>query len=267
MTNTRLKKILILTLGVFFYTSFVVSAQLQDFNFSGSNAESYQCFDRRGNQLMVPIEYSNAVGFFYCNINGVSGYQPCEDGIFDPEGPDCDIRAVIKPPALQQLEIWFVRIVYTIWAISASLSFLLLVALGYQYLISRGDPTQIKAIRERIVKFFIGFILVFLAVPILTTVFRLLGVNDAVQCYSGLVSDAGIGFQFVFPDLCTDPEGDFADELLANPCNVSLTEAEGRLCSPIGSGDACVTAGYRFVCVEISGGGPDGIGIWEVRSI
>lgn len=209
--------VIITLLLVLIFTSFIpVFAQIQDFNFSGNDPASYQCFDTNGNATPIvdgdgngsddSIKKDDTSGVFYCDANGNNRFDSSE------------ARAVLKPPQLQQLEIWFVKIIYTIWALVASFSFLLIVWLGYQYLISRGDPTQIKAIRERIIRFIIGFVLVFLAVPILTTIFRLLGVNDSVKCYQGLTSEnnVGIGFQFFYTDLCTDPAG-----LSTNPCDIS----------------------------------------------
>lgn len=182
----------------------VVKAQVQDFNFSGNSADSYQCFAKNGSISSATIQQDkvNGVGSgeFYCVIDGVR------------------VKAVLKPPTLQEFEILFVRVVYAIWAIVATFSFLLIIYLAYQYLISRGDATQVKAIRERIIKFIIGFALVFLAVPILVTFFKLLGVDSQVQCYSGLSdsNNVGIGFQFFFTDLCTDPLG-----LKTDPCDIT----------------------------------------------
>lgn len=194
----------LIILASFLIISPVVHAQLQDFNFSGNDPKSYQCFDNHGNILaQEPVPSKDANGNiieFYCT---------------DSAGNK--IKAVLKPPAFQELEIIFVRVVYAIWALVASFSFLMLIYLGYQYLISRGDPTQIKAIRERITKFIIGFALVFLAVPILVTFFRILGINNEVQCYTGLsgTNNVGIGFQFFYTDLCTDPRG-----LDTDPCDL-----------------------------------------------
>ncbi|MFS8130706.1 MAG: pilin [Candidatus Dojkabacteria bacterium] len=179
----------------------VVRAQQQDFDFSGNSASSYQCFDTDGSVLPSTAVLPDPSGGFYC---------------LDSKGSRT--KAVLKPPTLQEFEILFVKVVYAIWAIVASFSFLMIIYLAYQYLISRGDVTQIKAIRERIIKFIIGFALVFLAVPILITFFKILGVDNRVQCYSGLTgsNNVGIGFQFFFTDLCTDPLG-----LKTDPCDIT----------------------------------------------
>lgn len=182
----------------------VVQAQFQSFDFSGNSPESYQCFDRLTGENLTDRK-TNPLDVFGPDING--NFFCCTSGSADADNNECTggtkIIAQIRPPALQQIEIWFVRILYAIWALVGSLSFLFLVKLGYDYLISRGDPTKITEIRQRIVSYIIGFALVFLAVPILTTVFRLLGVNNAVECYDVNMP----GFQFFYTTLCTDPRG------------------------------------------------------------
>jgi len=235
-TQTYSKKrriyFLLVTLIVSLFIAPVLNAQVQDFDFSGNSADSYQCFNLHGDLINQKPQFDSTLGEFYCMVDGTR------------------IKAVLKPPALQELEILFVRVVYAIWALVATFSFLLLVYLAYQYLISRGDATQVKAIRERIIKYIIGFALVFLAVPILVTFFKLLGVNNTVQCYQGLSGDnnVGIGFQFFFTDLCTDANGsNFVD------CD-SLTKL-GLTNSDIGklTGLACPTDGRLQSCSAAKG--------------
>lgn len=175
-----------------------VSAQLQTTNYSASDPASYQCFnDKTGEILDLKVVGPDEFGNFYCTADNGD-----------------KILARIKPPAFQQIEVWFVRILYAVWGLVVSLSFLFLVKLGYDYIISRGDVTKITEIRKRIVNYVIGFALVFLSVPILTTVFRLLGVNDSVQCYNVNMP----GFQFFYTSLCTDPKGVLASQFADNPC-------------------------------------------------
>lgn len=214
-----MKKLLVLFFlalsNVFLFIN--VSAQVQPFNYSGNSPESYQCFDEKGVIIKVPgtdtpmqPEGPDAQGNFYCTLNGERylGY--------------------LKPPALQQIEVWFVRILYAIWALVASLSFLLIVKLGYDYMITRGDVTKITAIRQRIINYAIGFALVFLAVPVLTTVFRFLGINENVDCYNVNMP----GFQFFYTSLCTDPRS----TVVENPCNLAnVQEAHGKICSVPGT--------------------------------
>lgn len=188
-----MKIIRFLIIGIIFQTFISpVSSQQQDFDFSGNNPDSYQCFDESGQpDTTSPIIKDELRGFFFCDSNNNGFYNPGEN------------QAVLRPPKLQVIEVWFVRILYVVWALIGAYSFYLLVALGYQVLISRGDPTSLPKIRQRIISYIIGFALVFLAVPILDTFFRLLGINKTVSCYDVQMP----GFQFFFTTLCsgTDP--------------------------------------------------------------
>ena len=244
-TQTYSKKrriyFLLVTLIVSLFIAPVLNAQVQDFDFSGNSADSYQCFNLHGDLINQKPQFDSTLGEFYCMVDGTR------------------IKAVLKPPALQELEILFVRVVYAIWALVATFSFLLLVYLAYQYLISRGDATQVKAIRERIIKYIIGFALVFLAVPILVTFFKLLGVNNTVQCYQGLSGDnnVGIGFQFFFTDLCTDPGAQSSEFATCNQLGQFATGAavgdiSGLACSAGEPDRTCSTdkKTYFFKCVN-----------------
>ncbi len=163
--------------------------------FSGNDPSSYQCFDSEGKKLDVR--------------------PTLKDGVMTCEYEGKTYQAVLKPVSLQQLEIWFIKIVYFIWAFVATFSFVLLLGVAYQYMISRNAGSALAQARQRIFQYILGFALVFLAVPILSTMFRLLGVDDSIECYSGLSGEnnVGIGFQFIFADLCTDPKGKYQDIL------------------------------------------------------
>lgn len=204
-------------------------AQFQDFDFSGNSADSYQCFDQEGTELNVSIIQDDATGYFFCDVDG--------DGNWDNlvGSSSFERQAVLKPPKLQQAEIWFIKILYVVWALVAGLSFFYLVALGYQYMISRGDVTKITYIRQRIINYGVGFALVFLAVPILSTVFRLMGINQAVACYRVDMP----AFQFFFADLCTDPIGAQCGDLLSRPQGITDL--------------ACPTNGETKICTDASG--------------
>ncbi len=207
-----------LIIGIIFQslTSPVV-AQTQDFDFSGNNPDSYQCFDGSGQ----PDTTSNIVkdelrGFFFCDTNNNGFYNAGEE------------QAVLRPPRLQQIEVWFVRIIYVVWALVGAYSFYLLVVLGYQVMISRGDPTSLPKIRQRIINYMIGFALVFLAIPILDTFFRLLGINKTVSCYDVQMP----GFQFFFTTLCSGTD----------PCSFTAAQlADGIVCPIRNERRACDT--------------------------
>lgn len=233
---------LILVVNLLFGHFFVVNAQLQTFDFSANNPDSYQCFDKNStNPLPLDVQPDpDEFGNYYCLGNGGE-----------------KIIAQLRPPTLQQIEVWFVRILYAIWGLVASLSFLFLVKLGYEYLISRGDPTKITEVRKKIVSYIIGFALVFLAVPILTTVFRLLGVNTNAQCYNVSMP----GFQFFFATLCTDPKGVIAAKFASDPCTAFRegNEPEGITCGAtpyVGQTRTCGVVGLLSVsltCKEQDG--------------
>ncbi len=197
-----------------------VNAQIQDSTFSGNDAGSYQCFDANGQpvigddlantQMPTPdklIIKDPSLDFFICDTNG--------NGRFDSN----ETRAVLIPPKLQVIEVWFVRIIYVAWALVGAYSFYLLVALGYQVMISRGDPTSLPKVRQRIINFIIGFALVFLAIPILDTFFRVLGINKTVSCYDVQMP----GFQFFFTTLCSG----------SDPCAFNSAEINDGIVCPI----------------------------------
>jgi hypothetical protein len=231
-------------------------AQVQDGDFSGNDVNSYQCFNDDGDAFL-PTGVRDSQGRFLCckdgstPVNeGCTGAATCvaPDGRMlatidnngnrietpapgAPGDPGCSAAvAGLRPPKLQLLEIWFVRILYVIWALVASLSVFFLVALGYRWMISRGDVTKITEIRQRIIYYFIGFILIFLAVPILSTIFRVLGINNSVQCYDVSMP----GFQFFYQDLCTAPNLEYY-------CGI-------RFLNPNTSGLACSNPGEVYQC-------------------
>lgn len=182
--NSKIRKVQIILFSMFLIASFFslvssVNAQFQENDFSGNDPSSYQCLNAGGTLDPSLAPFRDSSGIIRCPSGG---------------------QAVLKPPKLQQLEVWFIRIIYAIWALVASLSFLFLVKLGFDYMISRGDVTQITAIRKRIINYAIGVALVFLSIPILTTIFNLLSINDDVNCYDEIAMP---GFQFFFTNTCT----------------------------------------------------------------
>lgn len=205
----------IITISILILPKQFAFGQAQTGNFSGSDIASYQCFDAN-NIPIEPTTRTNASGQFLCpckdgtnpNVFGrCSGATKCEnpDDTSRPGEPGdkgcLAAIATLKPPTLQILEVWFVRILYIIWAIVGSLSFFYLVVLGYRWMLTRGDVVKITEIRQKIIYYVVGVALVFLAVPILTTIFRLLGINDNVDCYNVEMP----AFQFFFANLCTAP--------------------------------------------------------------
>lgn len=275
MNRRKSKYIVLVSLFLFlsFFTS-VVKAQFQETEFSGGSKDSYQCFDpNTGEASKDLVSDSQLNGYWLCKCN--DGSEPGTNGVCGsgscsglPGSSGCTAQqATIIPPKLQQLEIWFVKIIYAIWALVGSLSFIYLMVLAYRYVISRGDVTKITEIRQKIVYYFVGLALVFLAVPILTTVFRVLGINSDVECYNVEMP----AFQFFFTDLCTDPDGTIA----TNPCqamqeyaedyrnsNPGATAAEagqaaankinGIACSTTGTSASCNVIQFLGICVDIN---------------
>lgn len=232
--------LIIISIAFLYFMPVTSNAQVQDGSFSGSSKSSYQCFDSRGNQV-EPTDIKDISGYWLCPCNQDPQLPSSQTGKCGPVTASCDttkgarygdpgcpaVRSTLKPPTLQQLEIWFVRIVYVLWGFVAAFSFFFLVALGYRYMITQGDVTKTTEIRQKIIYYIIGFILVFLAVPIITTIFRLLGVNNNVGCYNVNMP----GFQFFFTDLCTDPLNKVGGELASNPCAISGGSIDGIVCA------------------------------------
>ncbi len=254
-----------LLLAFIFFVSLpilTIKAQLQTFDFSGNDPDSYQCIDNDGKTYLNKASYGQGTIDVY--KDGLTGYYLCRVsltaggyGSFDYDGVSGNDRAILRPPALQQIEIWFVRILYVIWALVGSFSFFLLVGVGYEYLIRGGTSDQeLVKLRKRIINYIIGFVLVFLAIPILTTVFKLLGVNNQVACYNVQLP----GFQFFFQNVCTGNE-----TLLREACLTNSNIVTGLACSPVGTtvycadtpagsnnglseGSSGANAGMYFIC-------------------
>jgi len=215
--NIKILIIIIISINLLFgFIIQIVSAQAQtDVNgkvveYSGNSAYNYQCFDSAGNLL------KDAVG------NIVNARGPNQDGKFTCTYAGVTYFATPIPPKLQNVQFLVVKIVYAIWAFMAGISFVFLIGVGYDYLIRGGtSDTELTKLRKRISNYIIGFVLVFLSLPILTTVFNVLGVNTKVACFNVAMP----GFQFFFSNLCTDPNG----SITKNPC-VNTTSAEGFAC-------------------------------------
>ncbi len=239
------KKILITSLLTFLFLNFFltfVSAQIQTTPFSGNDASSYQCIGKNGQiEPNAKVQKDSVTNNFVCyNADG---------SIIDRDGNGKPDQAILKPVALEQIQIWFVRIIYVIWALVGTYSFLLLVYLGYQYMLRGGtSDEELVKLRKRIIYYVIGFALVFLAIPILSTVFRLLNINTAVDCYNVNIPT----FQFFFATLCTDPN----EIIVGEPCNVENWQsgaAVGLACPTNGEAHGCPTDSLPLICYYCSG--------------
>jgi hypothetical protein len=228
-------------------SGFSLQAQVQDFDFSANNPEcvAYQCLGTDGNiDTTVKPQWEK------------NSSDPSKGKCICPTG-----LAVLRPPKLQQLQIWFYRVLYAIWSLVAGFSFLMLVYLGYRYMIRGGtSDTELVKLRKDILNYAIGFALVFLAVPILSTIFRLMQINDDVQCYQVNMP----GFQFFFEDLCTDPKGVIEDQCknLKNDLGSGFTvgKLSGVPCDTDGEGLSCTfdSSSVRFTCTN---------GYWQITNV
>lgn len=153
-----------------------VSAQ----GFAGSNINNYYCLARGGNPApAVTVED----GDYVCDYDG--------DGIGEA-------RAVPKPPSSQQLQIWFVRLLYVIWAVAGIVFTLVLIGIGFQYMTSFNNEVLLADVIKQARKWFVGLALVILAYPMLNTFFNILGLRDSA-CLNALELP---GFQFFFSSAC-----------------------------------------------------------------
>lgn len=236
-----------------------VNAQFQPFQFSGSSPRSYQCIfsDGAGTVLLldvyenylkaqIPTLPNGSLANAYDSLDGTTqnniirllpkasnGTFLCDDEtILSTSERLYFPQAVLIPPALQQFEAWFVQIVFLIYSFVGVFSFIFLIVLGYRYILSRGDVTKITEIRQKIIYYFIGLVLTFMAYPVTIGIFQTLGVNQRVECYNFALP----GFRFFFDDLCirdvvnlSDPQGvcdALAEEQLFS---ISGTEATANL--------------------------------------
>jgi len=237
--TSKFKTTLLILLVINFIFSLLIikiHAQQQDFNFSGNSADSYQCF--------------RADGTLIANADGTpkTPLGPDAQGEFHCIDEGHIIKAYLRPPKLQEIELLFVKVLYSIWALAASLSFLFLVILGYQYLLRGGtSDEELVKLRKRIINFIAGFLLVFLAVPILSTVFRLLGIDNSVKCYNVSMP----AFQFFYANLCTDPNNVVANQIIKDPCNVK--DGNGKFLNAVGLTCSKENIGRSSICPIVSG--------------
>lgn len=172
---------------------FVVSTPAFAQGFSGSDIGSYYC-PRKEN--LTPITDANGDGL--ADVEVVNGNFICRYSVSNGGGTQT-INALPRPPQLVQVQVWFIRIIYVLWGLSGVFFTLVLIYIGFLYMTSFGNDKQLSNVIKRFRNWMIGFVLVFLAYPILNTFFRVLNVEPNV-CYTELSLPA---FQFFFPNACT----------------------------------------------------------------
>lgn len=154
---------------------------------------------------LVNLEPLYAQGFsassadsYYC----VGGEDPAYNDVTQRFECASGSAALIRPPKLRQVEVWFVTLVYAAWGLSGIVFTFSLIVIGFRYLTSQGNPEQIGKLKTRLGQWAIGFVLVFLAYPILSTVFSFIGLNPCLTEEIELP-----GFQFFFEE-AIDPDAE-----------------------------------------------------------
>lgn len=179
-----MKKITILLL-VMMFTSLagLFGQQVEAQNFSGSNTDNYFCQTRNGNTPDVIVE---------------DGDYVCD---YDNDGQG-DARANPRPPSSRQLQFWFIRVLYVIWAVAGIVFTLVLMGIGFQYLTSFGNEVALADVIKQFRKWMVGLALVILAYPMLNTFFNVVGLRES-ECFTDLQLP---GFQFFFATACVVEE-------------------------------------------------------------
>lgn len=144
-----------------------------------------------------------------------------------------DLGDLSSPPRLRSLEPILVQIVYMIWAFGGLIFTVLLMVIGFQYMISMGDPQKQEELKSRGKNWIIGLIIFFIGYPIILTVYNVIGIGDTnSECYEDIKTP---GFHFFFPSICTDPEAGSTKYAIGSECgsgtDVSMDElASSRCC-------------------------------------
>jgi hypothetical protein len=214
MWRSRITIILILFFGVLF--SFPVEGQ----GF-GSDPSNYYCPEVSGGTLVSgsPEEWV-----------GKSVYQ-CTYSVSSDGAQRFETRnAIPRPPQLRVLQVWFIRIVYVIWAVTGVVFMFLLMWIGFKYITSVGNEVALADVIKDFRKWMIGLALIFLSYPMLNTFFRILPVSQD-QCFSEVNAP---GFQFFFPEACVTSEDICREQLGGNLTDANLQNCLDGLDSPGG---------------------------------
>ena len=210
LMSINLKPLLIFSAVAFFVTVLLPTSSVAQ-GFSGTSASSYSCVGV--SPAATPDTVCPTGDKPPCGTRSASDRAcPCFDTTTNKficgwkcVGSGCTVLttrdALPKPPQLRQLEVWFVQIVYALWGFAGVTFTLTLMGLGLMYMTSQGNPEKIAQVRNSIGKWAIGFALVFLAYPILNTVFSVIGLNPCLTEEIQLP-----GFQFFF-ETAVDPTG------------------------------------------------------------
>ncbi len=170
-------------------------------NFAGSNIDNYYCPNITITQDGETTEYE-------------SNWDPIESNCrylcYYPNGAVRD--AIASPPKLQQLEVWFVKILYMAWGLSGVVFTFILIYIGFLYMTSKGNDKMMADVKTKLRNWFIGLVLIFLSYPVLNTFFRAIGINEDACYYD--VTQTMPGFKFFFPTVC-DTSGATSSERMS----------------------------------------------------
>lgn len=148
--------------------------------FSGSEIGNYFC---AGHEEIRPQAITTEGGTNYvCIIDGVR------------------VNAVPRPPTIQVIEIWFVRVLYAVWGITGVVFIFIIMWIGLNYMFALGNAVAQADAIKRFQRWALGLVLIFLSYPGLNTFFNILPISDD-YCYEELV-EATPGFRFFFAEIC-----------------------------------------------------------------
>ncbi|MBD3362943.1 hypothetical protein GF362_04445 [Candidatus Dojkabacteria bacterium] len=111
------------------------------------------------------------------------------------------------PPALQQLENYFLDFVYLIWAFVGTFAAFQLLYIGFQIMVSGFSPERLGKEYSKLAYWVVGLIGFFLAIPALHFVYNSLDIRHT-KCFYYSDEEKGYdltlpGFTFFFKDVCT----------------------------------------------------------------
>ncbi|MFQ5493459.1 MAG: hypothetical protein ACE5DX_04840, partial [Candidatus Dojkabacteria bacterium] len=129
------------------------------------------------------------------------------EGQITPVSVDCDPRQddpaaedfCGDPPSIRELEFLAVRVLYAVWACGGIIFIMLLTYIGFIWMTSGGSDEKIAEAKKRAGQWVIGFLLFFLAQPLVATLMRGLIADDS-ECFTQLQDP---GFTIFFTDVCT----------------------------------------------------------------
>jgi len=196
--NSKWSRISLVVFGFLFVSlSFlpISPASVEAQGFSGSDCQSYQCPQLQNQNLLDDTGHTDA--------NCPPGVQERDNNFYCEYESDDGVtklrNAIPVPPQLRQLEMWFVRLLYALWALSGIFFTFVLIWIGFQYMTSFGNEVALAEVIKKFRNWMIGLGLVFLSYPVLNTFFRMLPIDQSQSCYADLSLP---GFQFFFPNAC-----------------------------------------------------------------